>query len=148
ERIAIVNYSRDPVMAPLSIESGADFQDMFEVRGTTRARRGPMHPPQADGRTIRFRYDGLDGVSRTSTISFSDAPSRLTTSRADFVCTLQPGGRLELSLEACPRADGATPSRERFRAAAAQARWEMRTRRRHGARSHSLGRLFNEWIDN
>src|SRR5690606_29259044 len=147
ERIAIVNYSRDPVMAPLSIECGADFHDMFEVRGTTRARRGRMHPPQADGRTIRFRYDGLDGVSRTSTISFSDAPSRLTASRADFMYTLQPEGRLELYLEAYPHEDETTPSRERFRAAAAQARWEMRTRRRHGARIHSSGRLFNEWID-
>ena len=40
-----------------------------------------------------------------------------------------------------------TPSRERFRDGAARARWDMRARRRHGARMRSSGRLFNEWLE-
>src|ERR1700761_7763586 len=33
ERITLVNYSRDEVLTPLIVEFGADFRDMFEVRG-------------------------------------------------------------------------------------------------------------------
>ncbi|MBS0360862.1 MAG: amylo-alpha-1,6-glucosidase, partial [Proteobacteria bacterium] len=42
---------------------------------------------------------------------------------------------------------GPTPTRERFRSAAAAALCAMRARRRHGARLKSSGRLFNEWLD-
>ena len=43
--------------------------------------------------------------------------------------------------------DGPAPGRERFRAAAARARFCMRGRRRTGARIRSSGRLFNEWVE-
>jgi glycogen debranching enzyme len=41
--------------------------------------------------------------------------------------------------------DGHMPSREAF-ATRPRARWDMRSRRRHGARLNSSGRLFNEWL--
>ena len=38
------------------------------------------------------------------------------------------------------------PSRERFRAAAARARFAMRGKRRSGSTVHSSGRVFNDWL--
>ena len=146
ERIACVNYSRDVVLLPLAIEFGADFRDMFEVRGMKRARRGRMLPPELDGRRVRFRYEGLDQVERTSVISFSDPPGRLSAGRAEYMYSLQPEGKLELYLEIDAH-NGNIPSRERFRDAAARARWDMRARRRHGAKIKSSGRLFNDWLE-
>ncbi len=146
ERICCVNYSRDVVLIPLSVEFGADFRDMFEVRGLHRDKRGRLHPPTVDGRSVRFRYDGLDGVERTSLITFSDPPARISGQRADYMYSLQPEGRLELYLE-IGASSAPTPGRERFRYAAARARWDMRARRRHGARIKSSGRLFNEWLE-
>lgn len=146
ERICCMNYSRDVVLLPLSLEFGADFRDMFEVRGMHRTRRGLIHAPEIDGRSVRFRYDGLDQVERTSVISFSDPPGRMAGHRADYMYSLQPEGRLELYLEVGAH-NGVVPSRERFRYAAARARWDMRARRRHGARIKSSGRLFNEWVE-
>ncbi|MDP2012082.1 MAG: amylo-alpha-1,6-glucosidase [Phenylobacterium sp.] len=146
ERITCTNYSRDVVLLPLSIEFGADFQDMFEVRGMTRARRGHMLPPVLDGRRVRFTYVGLDQIERASVVAFSDPPGRLTPGRADFMYSLAPEGRLELYLE-IGSTEAPTPSRERFRDGAARARWDMRARRRHGARMRSSGRLFNEWLE-
>src|SRR5205823_11792664 len=43
--------------------------------------------------------------------------------------------------------NGHVPTRERASDAAARSRWDMRARRRHGARLKSSGRLFNDWID-
>jgi glycogen debranching enzyme len=145
ERIRCVNYSRDLVLLPMAIEFDADFRDMFEVRGTKRARRGVKGPPHVDGRRVAYSYVGLDGVERSSYISFSDAPFRLSAHKAEFMFSLQAEGVIDLYIE-IGAVDGHVPSRERFRDAAAQARWDMRSRRRHGARLRSSGRLFNEWL--
>src|SRR5690606_33950000 len=65
ERICCVNYSRDVVLIPLSLEFGADFRDMFEVRGMHREQRGFLDNPEIDGRSVRFAYEGLDKIQRT-----------------------------------------------------------------------------------
>jgi len=145
EQICIVNYSRDDVIVPLALEFAADFRDMFEVRGAKRLRRGLMLPTVLDGRTVTFAYEGLDEVRRRSVISFSDPPGRLSAHRADFMYSLRAEGRLQLYMEVGSE-PGPTPSRERFRAGAARAQFDMRARRRHGARLVSSGRLFNEWL--
>jgi glycogen debranching enzyme len=145
ERISMVNYSRDEVILPLVIEFDADFRDMFEVRGLKRARRGYKHPAEIDGRSVLVRYTGLDAVDRTSVISFSDPPFRISEHRAEFMYPLGPESHLELYVEVGLEA-GPTPTRERFRNHAALARFSMRARRRHGARLRSSGRLFSDWI--
>ena len=146
ERIRCTNYSRDPALAPLAFEYGADFHDMFEVRGSHRARRGQVHPPETHDRSVVFRYDGLDGVSRSSAIVFSETPTRLTGNRAEFTLTIAAEGTIELYLEVGEEIYE-LPSRERFRSAAARARFAMRAKRRHGARIKTAGRLFNEWVE-
>jgi glycogen debranching enzyme len=145
ERICMVNYSRDEAIVPLIFEFAADFHDMFEVRGLTRAKRGRALPPEMDGRSVTLRYVGLDGVERASVISFSDPPFRMSEHRAEFMYPLGPESRLELYLEIGMTA-GPTPTRERFRSQAARARYSMRAQRRRGARLRSSGRLFTEWM--
>ncbi|RAK53811.1 amylo-alpha-1,6-glucosidase [Phenylobacterium soli] len=146
ERITIVNYSHAVVMLPLAFEFDADFRDMFEVRGAVRPRRGVRRPVEVDERFVRFRYEGLDRVERSSTIVFSDPPSRLTADHAEFLYALQPDGRVELHVEIGAHG-GCVPSRERFRAAAARARFAMRARRRRGGRLRTTGGLFNAWVE-
>ncbi|THD77383.1 MAG: amylo-alpha-1,6-glucosidase [Phenylobacterium sp.] len=146
ERILIVNYSRTVVILPLAFEYDADFRDMFEVRGAHRDKRGLRHPVEVGERSVRFRYDGLDKVERYSTIIFSDPPSRLSENRAEFLYALQAEGQVELHVEIGTHS-GPTPCRERFRAAAARARFAMRARRRRGARLRTTGRLFNAWME-
>ncbi|MDB5494724.1 MAG: Amylo-alpha,6-glucosidase, partial [Phenylobacterium sp.] len=122
ERITIVNYSRSVLILPLAFEFAADFRDMFEVRGAHRTRRGQLHPVEVGERSVRFRYEGLDKVERCSTVIFSDPPSRMSETRGEFLYALQGEGRVELHVEIGAHG-GPTPSRERFRAAAARARF-------------------------
>jgi glycogen debranching enzyme len=145
ERIAMVNYSRDTVIIPLVLEFDADFHDMFEVRGVKRRKRGKKHPAEIDGRSVLVRYTGLDLAERASVITFSDPPFRLSEHRAEFMYPLGPESHLELYVE-IGMEPGPTPTRERFRAHAALARFSMRARRRHGARVNTSGRLFSEWV--
>lgn len=146
ERVVIVNYSHAVVILPLVFEFDADFRDMFEVRGARRPKRGETHPPEVGERSVRFRYDGLDGVERTSVVAFSDPPAKLAAHKAEFMYALKADGRVELHIEIAA-VPGLPPTRERYRAAAARARFAMRNRRRRGARLKSSGRLFNDWIE-
>jgi glycogen debranching enzyme len=145
ERITLVNYSDEEILTPLTFEFDADFRDMFEVRGARRPRRGRRSTPETHDRWVQFAYAGLDGVQRTSVLSFSERPAKLTPYRAEFVHPLKTDACLELFIEIGAE-PAPPPSRDRFRAAAARARFAMRSRRRSGAQLATSGRLFNGWI--
>lgn len=144
ERVAIANYSTRDVLLPLQLEFAADFRDMFEVRGTPRSRRGRAYDAEVAASSVRLRYEGLDGMERQSAVSVSIPPVRLTAGSAAFDIDLPPRGRKILYVEV--GSEPAEPGRERFRAAAARARWAMRAKRRTGATVHSSGRVFNDWL--
>jgi glycogen debranching enzyme len=146
ERIRLTNYSPDAMALPLVFYFEADFRDMFEVRGARRRNRGRMQSPLVGPRTVRFRYIGLDQIARESVLSFSTPPLTLTEGQAEYLFTLGKDECAELYIEV-GAAEAVPPSRERFRAAAARARFAMRDRRRKGARITTNGRLFNGWID-
>jgi glycogen debranching enzyme len=144
ERLALSNYGAQEVMVPLKLHFEADFRDMFEVRGSKRRQRGFSFEAQSGKDCVTMRYHGLDDVVRESTISFSRAPTRLVANEAEFQLCLRRRERETLFIEIGKTPEA--PNRMRFRAAAARARFGMRTKRRHGATIHSSGRVFNDWI--
>ncbi|MEP9396393.1 amylo-alpha-1,6-glucosidase [Mesorhizobium sp. KR2-14] len=145
ERIRLANYGDRTVQVPMELEFDADFRDMFEVRGSRRLKRGKISASKTSRETVALCYEGLDGLVRQSVISFSERPRELSTSRAEFRLSVPRHGAHTLFLEV-----GAEqielPSRERYRSAAARARWQMRSKRRHGATLYSSGRVFNDWM--
>src|SRR5919108_4197164 len=84
ERIRVKNYNAFDVRLDIQLAFGADFHDIFEVRGLSRPTKGHHDPPRAEGRSIEFGYLGEDGVRRVSRIEFGTAPSRLEV-RGDLV---------------------------------------------------------------
>src|SRR5690606_12648256 len=62
ERIRCVNYGDAPATLPLDFSFDADFKDMFEVRGQTRAQRGRRGAPTVLPSGVKFLYEGLDGA--------------------------------------------------------------------------------------
>lgn len=145
ERITLSNYSQHHATILLALRFAADFRDMFEVRGSTRSKRGVSHSAELDRNAVVLRYEGLDKVVRTSAISFSTTPDRLTGDQAEFFVSVAKRTRQTLYVEVGADA-GVVPDRKRFRMAAARARFDMRAKRRHGATLHSSGRVFNDWI--
>ncbi|RUU64377.1 amylo-alpha-1,6-glucosidase, partial [Mesorhizobium sp. M2C.T.Ca.TU.009.01.2.1] len=146
ERITLSNYSREHSTITASLHFAADFRDMFEVRGTTRVKRGTTHVAKTDKTSVLLGYDGLDGLPRLSAISFSQAPDQLSDNRADFLIAVTKRSQKVLYIEVGPEVAD-PPDRDRFRAAAARARFGMRAKRRHGATVHSSGRVFNDWVE-
>jgi glycogen debranching enzyme len=90
QHIRLLNYDRQPVRVSLLLQFDADFADIFEVRGTKRARKGERLPDQVEGDVAILAYEGLDGVVRRTRLEFSPRPASLTTREAHFQITLEP----------------------------------------------------------
>jgi glycogen debranching enzyme len=144
ERVTFTNYSGREVLLPVRYDFDADFRDMFEVRGTTRSRRGHAHDALIGEASVTFRYEGLDNLARQSNISFSTPPDQIQSNHAVFFIVV--GRRDARALFVEVGHDEEAPSSERFRAAAARARFAMRSKRRQGATVFSSGRVFNDWL--
>jgi glycogen debranching enzyme len=146
ERVTLSNFGPGETQVPLELEFDADFRDMFEVRGVSRRARGEVLQPELGQNSVCLRYRGLDGIVRQSCISFSRAPRRLAERKAEFSIRLKHAASTSLYVEIAPQ-PGHPPSRDRFRAAAARARYGMRSKRRQGATIHSPERVFHDWIE-
>jgi glycogen debranching enzyme len=145
ERLTLINYGERAVPAALSFAFAADFADIFEVRGHARPRRGRMLGPDIGRQHVRFRYEGLDRVERSSTLCFSRVPDAIDETHAEFNLLLQRHARQMLYVEIGPGVE--SPGQTRYREAGARARIAMRCKRRRGATLRTSGRLFNLWID-
>jgi glycogen debranching enzyme len=99
DRIEIQNWHREPVEVPLELRFGAEFEDIYQVRGLLRERHGNLHPPEwQDGRLV-FRYVGGDDVERSLAVALSSGfePSGKISARTTM--RLAARGRAELSVE-------------------------------------------------
>ncbi|MBT1071425.1 amylo-alpha-1,6-glucosidase [Pelotalea chapellei] len=90
EQLRLTNFSLEPVEVPFSIGFGADFSDIFEVRGTKREERGVLLPTKVTEDSALLSYEGLDGVTRMTRIDFAPAPDMLAPSEAHYCPVLKP----------------------------------------------------------
>ncbi|HET9470046.1 MAG TPA: glycogen debranching N-terminal domain-containing protein, partial [Usitatibacter sp.] len=150
ERLQVANFGGATVRLRLSLEFGADFADIFEVRGYDRRRRGEDLPPEAGGAHATLAYAGLDGVERRTRIEFSTPPTRIDATRAEFEIDLAPRGRHVIeALVACdpePRRSLAGGALHVDYGAAAR-HMEQSLGSRHGATAQSPNEQFNDWIE-
>lgn len=103
ERLTFVNFNHEPVELTLSLSFGADFRDIFEVRGyKTRPRRGEILETIETDDSMTLRYRGLDNVERRTEIHFLRTPDRLADQSATFTLLLLPHEENALELVIVP----------------------------------------------
>jgi glycogen debranching enzyme len=121
ERIRVKNYNPNPVSIEVEMTFGADFADIFEVRGFQRERRGAFLQPVVADRGATFGYVGTDGVERSTTVEFGSSPVRLEAVgdlvRARFELHLGPNQTRLVSLTVEPSTRGMSRRRPPFDAA-------------------------------
>lgn len=91
QRLRLHNYGSDPAEMKFCIGFGADFADIFEVRGMQREKRGRSLPTEITHDTVFLGYEGLDGRIRRTCLVFDPAPDRLTESQAEYTTHLKTG---------------------------------------------------------
>jgi glycogen debranching enzyme len=90
ERILLRNYDDRTHRLTLDFDFDADFADIFEVRGETRARRGSIDGGRDSESSVAFDYTALDGVRTAVAIAFDPPPARLERTSATFELSLEP----------------------------------------------------------
>ena len=84
EQIVFTNFLQRRVALDVSITFGADFADIFEVRGARRPKRGTAHPPRVSEAGIVFTYDGLCGTRYESAVTFTTPPADVKGTSAHY----------------------------------------------------------------
>lgn len=64
EHIRVVNFGLQPIQTKIDLQFDADYRDIFEIRGYTRARLGQRTETDIQTSEIALGYLGLDGKKR------------------------------------------------------------------------------------
>jgi glycogen debranching enzyme len=151
EHVRVVNYGLDPVEATLTIEFGADYKDIFEVRGYHRLRRGEYLPPQASERELVLGYRGLDQIVRKTRITYEPAPQKMTGGRAEFRISLPPKGDahiyVTIGCELEEKTSRFQPGYSDYFGAFTQVNKTIGHKLENRCKIVSSNPLFNSWID-
>lgn len=145
ERLAIRNYDDRPQDIRIEIAFGADFADLFEVRGTVRARKGRHLPAVMDQDSVLLSYVGLDNRRRSTRLSFSPQPGEIRSDLVTYDLHLGPHETRSLFIEiACDQTTGDGPSHRSFFLALRDARRALRASSSRAASIVTSNEIFNE----
>jgi glycogen debranching enzyme len=90
QRIGVQNHGDRRASFDLRLNFDNDFADLFEVRGSVRARRGTGSSRLIGPSDVVLDYRGLDGVTRTTALHFDPPPTRLAVDVATYHFDLEP----------------------------------------------------------
>ena len=111
EEIVFTNFLMRACDIEVVVRFGADFADVFEVRGAKRAKRGSQHRARVEGASVVLGYTGLCGRTYETVVSFGVAPTELAADHAVFELNLSPDRSTTIEVRVAPVIDGVTPSR-------------------------------------
>jgi glycogen debranching enzyme len=108
-RVRVRSFAPSRVTTAVELSLGADFADVFAVRGLREKPTGRVLPARQERRLIRFSYRAEDGERRETVVELSPTPEELELedgrARATWQVELAPGeeSSLEVAVEALHR---------------------------------------------
>lgn len=151
ERLRLTNHGLTPVRFPVAYRLGADFVDLFEVRGSQRLRHGKHLEPKLGETSLRFGYVGLDDVVRLTDVACFPRPTKVTAGAIELEVQIPAKGelRIELSISCAGSVSGiVAPEERRWFDEAYQERKQARAMRRASCpRIRSSSPSFDRWLD-
>jgi glycogen debranching enzyme len=146
QTLVLRNFGPRTAHFRLEIGFSADFADIFETRGTPRARRGAMLPAERGKDGVVLSYRGLDRTVRRVQLGFEPAPDMPTPRQAVWPITLAPSQMQEIEIAVRCSRDG-RPSTMADRAASIAAASLARAERKAGvAKIYTSNESFNDWL--
>lgn len=145
-RIRVTNLSMQAYKIPASLKLAADFNDIFEVRGQPRARRGRMIDPVLTASELIFAYEGLDQVTRRTRIHCSSQPASLSASQIDFTMELAPKAESNFCYSVSCEIGSAQRAIVAYDDHYSDALAQMERLRQAEPRIHTNNEQFNKWL--
>jgi glycogen debranching enzyme len=144
--LMLESFAAEPMQLAVVWEFGADFADVFEVRGFRRARRGVDLPTHCDGATVELRYRGLDDAIRTTRLTFIPPPARLGDESAEYLLELPAAARVDLTVTITGSTEPTTAVMLSPDDASARRRQAMAALGRRAVHLQADHELFNRWL--
>jgi glycogen debranching enzyme len=145
EEFAFINYGLSSLMVPFGMRFGADFADIFEVRGMHREKRGRRLEDRVVKDLILLSYEGLDKAVRKTRIQCEPTPQTLSPSDLQFEIHLEPGQKTAVRLAISCSARGEHNS-VGYSSAMSSARDEQRDVSNALPQIDSSNSRFTDWI--
>ncbi len=100
ESITFQNFNPFPVEMEIAVRVGADFADIFDVRGfLTSGAEGRVVVPEVAGASLGFRCEGRDGIRRATSVRFDPPPTGLADGVARYRLDLSARGSQRVTIE-------------------------------------------------
>lgn len=96
QTITVTSFHAVPLPITLNLKTGADFRDLFEVRGSIREMRGELSAPRKSHSGIMLSYHGLDDVKRETEFLFEPMPDQVLDDRASWKLQISRGRPIEI----------------------------------------------------
>jgi glycogen debranching enzyme len=146
DSLRISSHSARSVELPLWIRFDADFVDVFEVRGTRRARRGKRLPDRRTADGCLLAYVGLDGVERRTKLVWTHPPKTVEPGLASFTIRLAPHERVAFELRVGCEQQAETVQLQEYGKAIEAARRQTTGRASQVCGVRSPNDWFNRWL--
>jgi glycogen debranching enzyme len=146
EQLDLTNFGRVRARFGLALNFDADFADIFEVRGSVRARRGASLPDAAQRDGVTLAYRGLDQLVRRTRIVFAPPPDFEGPRRATWAIDLAPGGVQTIHIEIRCEHEGRCLAAQTRPACIAAAEARIANRKEQVADLYSSNESFNDWV--
>ena len=109
ETLLLTSFHSTPITVKVGLKLGADFRDIFEVRGMARKERGEIMSPHMSREGVTLSYHGLDKITRLTEISFSPPASQAVMQGLFWDVPLEHDVQTELQIRCDLRAEGSAP---------------------------------------
>jgi len=147
EQMRMTNFSLEPLQFPFTINFGADFADIFEVRGMVRENRGRLLQPEVTDSGVAIVYEGLDGAVRKMRMTFDPPPAEVSDSEALFLMKLEPKESSCIKISVACECAGCRQFCGTYEMAASAARDSLKTMKNESCELFTDNELFNSLLD-
>jgi glycogen debranching enzyme len=149
--VELRSYCPQTVRVPLVVSLGADFADVFEIRGVRkRLARGRRLAPSTEADSVCFGYQGQDGVLRETAVELDPRPASIELDddsvRASWMFELAPGEYRCVLITVLATRDGEWPEARSFGRAARELEDEVQAWRARCTRVESDNHPFQNVI--
>jgi len=147
EQINVHNFGHHLVETDVSFTFGADFKDIFEVRGQKRKHRGRYLSEERERNSVVLAYEGLDHVVRRTRIHCSETPASGTPGGITVPLHLKPEEEMIFYLTIYCECDGTRRDVAVFDDALLRIHSEKKSSSLADVDIYTSNEQFNDWLN-
>ena len=147
DQITIHNFADHIVETELCFDFGADFRDIFEVRGQKRQHRGHYLPEETERGGVVLAYEGLDEVLRRTRIHCSGTSSLGAPGEITVPVRLDPYQEMAFCLNVYCECNGARKEIVSFDDALHRVHCERQSSPLGDIDIYTSNEQFNDWLN-